>query len=56
MEKINDTIESALLDFDFLFQEGVVFNKKEVDRLDYLLNEFKKIREDKFLKIGLKED
>jgi len=45
-----DLLEKSLSEFDYLFQEEIVFNKKEIERLNFLLKGFEKIKQDKFFK------
>jgi hypothetical protein len=44
MENINKEIEKQLGEFDYLFQEGVVIPKKDMDRFDELMEKFASIR------------
>ena len=52
MENILNNLENQLSEFDYLFQEGVVFTMKDIKKLQYLINEFSKICRDPLLNIS----
>ena len=51
MEEINKELEKQLAELDYLFQEGVVFDQKDVERFDFLINKFTAIRNDHFFNV-----
>lgn len=46
-----EKLETFLQDFDFLFQEGVVFDKEEIETIKSLASQIEDICNDKFLKV-----
>jgi hypothetical protein len=52
MEEINKKLEETLGELDYLFQEGVYFERKDVDRFDFLIQQFKNIRDDIFFNVN----
>ena len=50
-EKYLELLEKSLSEFDYLFQEGVVFQEEEINKLKMFLEQFNNILNDKFFKV-----
>lgn len=48
MENVNKHLENAEMELDSLFQEGVIFTKKDVKKFDTIMKRLKNIRKDPF--------
>ena len=44
MEEINKELEKQLAEFDHLYQECVLIKKEDMERFDFFMKKFKKLR------------
>lgn len=51
MEKVIKHLGKAEMELDYLFQNGVIFSKKDVKEFDAMMERLQKIRKDPFFYI-----
>ena len=44
MEEFNNILEQQLAELDYLYQEGVVFSEKELERFQFLVNSLAELK------------